>query len=183
VAEPIRLSRIQLLVLMVGVLVTAFLGVVAGSRFVQRERRPDAVALPKTLLEQGELFPDSTFVALDGRRTRLSTLLEGKRSLLVFLSTECGACELLTSRFNQDYPRVGSEFGLVGISFESMSTLVRSQKDMAFPLVCDSLRIFTDRYKIASYPTVIGLDEKKRIAFIDAGYREGRGLGDYLKKL
>ena len=182
-AGHLQLTRTQVLVLMTGVLVTAFLGVIAGSRFVQLERRQDAVKAPKILLEQGEFFPDSTFVALDGRRTNVFSLLEGKRSLLVFLSTECGACELLTSRFNRDYPRVGSGYGLIGISFEPMPTLVRSQKDMAFPLLCDSLGKFTDRYKIVSYPTVIGLDEKKRIAFIDAGYREGRGLGDYLRKL
>lgn len=186
-AEGIQITKKQIVFLLFGVLAMAFLGVMAGSYFVKLRAGNDNGPKPgaNLLLKVGQVFPDHTFMTLDGRRADLYQTLEGKKSLLVFLSTDCHPCGALTDAFNKEYPKIGPDYKLLGISFEPLTKMIqyRDEKKLAFPLYQDTLGKFTGQYKIDSYPTLIGLNEKKEIAFIEFGNRQGKDLKDYLKKL
>ncbi len=136
-------------------------------------------------LKAGETFPACTFMGLDGQPADLYQTLEGKKSLMVFLSTDCHPCGALTDKFNEEYPKAGTEYKLVGISYEPLPKMMqyRDEKKLTFPLYQDTLGKFTAQYGIDSYPTLIGLNEKQQIVFIEFGNKKGEDLGDYLKKL
>jgi peroxiredoxin Q/BCP len=142
-------------------------------------------AKPETLLKVGQTFPDSTFVGLDGRRVGLNEMLEGKKTLLYFLSTDCGPCGILSEKFTEEFPKAGPDYKLIGISFEPTPKLIQYQegKSINFPLYNDSLGKFTGEYKITGFPTLVGLNEKKEIVFVEFGDPKGMDLEDYLKRL
>lgn len=182
--DTIQITKKQVVLLLLGVMLAAFLGITAGTYFVKLEAGHDN-AKPETLLKVGQAFPDSSFVGLDGRRVGLNEMLEGKKTLLYFLSTDCGPCGVLSGKFVEEYPKIGPEYKLIGISFEPMPKLVQYQKDkgLTFPLYNDSLGKFTGEYKITGFPTLVGLNEKKEIVFIEFGDPKKMGLKDYLKRL
>ncbi len=186
-AEPLQITKKQVIFLLLGVLAMAFLGVMAGSYFVKSRAGNDSGPKPGSniLLKVGQVLPNYTFMSLDGQHVDLYQTLEGKKSILIVLSTDCHPCGELANRFNKDYPKIGADCKVVGISFEPMTALIQYQKDknLTFPLCQDTLGKFTGQYRIDSYPTLIGLNEKKEIAFIEFGNREEKGLKDYLKKL
>jgi len=182
--ENFQFSRKQFILLFAGVFAAAFLGITAGTYFVKLEDGHDN-AKPETLLKVGQVFPDSSFVGLDGRRVGLNGMLEGKKALLYFLSTDCNPCEVLSGKFAEEFPKAGPEYKLIGISFEPMPKLIQYQegKNLIFPLYNDSLGKFTGEYKITGFPTLVGLNEKKEIVFVEFGDPKNMGLKDYLKRL
>jgi peroxiredoxin len=140
---------------------------------------------PTILLRKGQLLPDSAMVGLDGRQASLSSVVAGKKSLLVVLSAQCGACELLAARFNEEYARMGPEYRLIGISSDPIPQLSQFRKNgnLAFPLFNDSPGRFIDRYEINTFPATIGLNRDGQIAFIEFGFLAGKDLSHYLKRL
>jgi peroxiredoxin len=183
-AENFKISRKQAILLFAGVFVAAFLGITAGTYFVKLEAWWD-YPTPETLLKVGRIFPDSSFVGLDGQRIGLKEMLEGEKTILYFLSTDCNPCGVLSRKFTEEYQNVGPSHKLIGISFEPMPKLIEYQKarNLTFPLYQDSLGKFTGEYKITSFPTLMGLNEKREIVFIEFGDPKRMGLKDYLKKL
>jgi len=183
--EPIQITKKQIILLLIGVMLAAFLGITAGTYFVKLEASHDHAEKPEILLKVGQVFPNHTFMGLEGQRSDLYQTLEGKKSLLVFLSSDCHPCAALTEKFNEGYSKMGPEYVLLGISFEPLTKMMqyRDEKKVAFPIYQDTLGKFTSQYKINSYPTLIGLNEKKEIAFIEFGNREGKDLKNYLKEL
>ena len=162
----------------------ALLGFLAGSKVAGRAATQDPLR-PAILLRKGQILPDSAMLGLDGRDASLSSIVAGKKSLLVVLTTQCGACELLTSRFNQEYPRIGPEYRLIGISSDPIPVLSQFRKNgnLAFPLFNDSPGRFIDLYGINTFPAMIGLNGDGEIEFIEFGFLAGKDLSHYLKRL
>jgi len=173
-----------LFLLLLGVALVALLGFLAGSKVAGRVARQDPVR-PTILLRKGQTLPDSALVGLDGRDASLSSVVAGKKSLLVVLSAQCGACELLAARFNEEYPRLGPEYRLIGIASDPIPQLAQFRKNgnLAFPLFNDSPGRFIDRYGINTFPAMIGLNRDGEIEFIEFGLQAGKDLSHYLKRL
>ena len=70
-----------------------------------------------------------------------------------------------------------------GISFEKMSNLNDYSEKLRIPfdLYIDSLGKFTGQHKFDTYPTIIGVNEKRKIAFIEFANNPKKTAKDYLK--
>ncbi len=185
--EPIRFTKKTVILLLAGVVVTAFLGVWAGGYFVQlkAERESHAKVGADLLLKKGEVFPDYTFTNLEGQPVELSQKLQNKRTVLLFISTECGPCQVLTEKWSAAYSQVGSEFQVLGISGEPVNVVkeYKAGKNLPFEMLADPEGKFIKQYKIDAFPTLIGLNEKNQIVLIEFGNRQEWSVPDYLKRL
>jgi len=85
--ESFQISKKQVILFLLGVLVAAFLGVTAGSYFLKFKYARAAKPGAKLLLKVGQVFPDWHFVSLDGSSSDLYLRLSGKKSVLIFLTT------------------------------------------------------------------------------------------------
>lgn len=182
-AENIQISKKQVAFVLVGVMLAAFLGIIAGQYVIQWKlgvkglRKPGA----NLLLKVGQVFPEWDFVSLGGqpsdgsagRTTNFSEILKGKKSVILFLTTECSFCSELVNRWAATYPEISSEYQVIGVSYERIDRLKEYQQSqkVPFPLFNDSLGKFTSRYKIDAYPTIIGLNAKREIVFVEFGNR------------
>src|SRR3990172_6501514 len=96
-SKTLQVTRRQAMFLMLGVMVAAFLGVLVGSFIIPKTSNIQRFET-NILLKAGQAFPEAAFVSLDGRDYNLPQLLQGKKSILIFLTTDCPHCELLISR-------------------------------------------------------------------------------------
>ena len=183
--ENIQLNKKTLVILFLGVLLTAFLGVMAGSYFMQMRAEKPHKAGEKLKLKVGQIFPDYNFNSLAGERNQLYQLLDGKKAVLLFISTDCGACGPETQKWSVSYPQTSSQYAVLGIASEIPGAIKEYQTshNLSFPLFYDSLGKFTDEYKIDAYPTLIGLNEKKEIVFIEFGHKKDKTVEDFLNRL
>lgn len=183
--ENIRVSKKTVAYLLVGVLAAAFLGIVAGSYFA-KARITEALRPGKNLLlKVGQPFPVYKFAALSTEQADLYQSLEGKKSVVIFLTTDCDYCVKVMARWDSVYRNVSHKYQVVGISYEPLEKLKDYQKEiqLTFPLYNDLQEKFTGKYKIDTYPTILGINEKREIVFIDFGNRPKKPVKDYLKLL
>lgn len=73
----------------------------------------------------------------------------------------------------------------MGVSFEKLDKLqeFKAIKNIPFPLYNDQDGKFTKKYQVDDYPTMIGLNKDRKIAFIEFGNRPTKNLEDFLKLL
>lgn len=183
--ETIQLAKKQVIFLFIGVMAAAFLGVIAGSYFLRLKTVRAAKPGAGLLLKVGQVFPDYEFVGLDGKAYDLYQNLRGKKSVLIFLTTDCGHCIQVAERWDSAYSRISLDYKVVGISFEPLEKLREFQtaKNVSFPLYNDPQGKFTGKYKFDGYPTLIGLNQKKEIAFIELWNLPKKKVEEYLRLL
>jgi len=181
-----RLTKKTIFLLMGGVLVAAFLGVSAGSYFIQWNsgRKRDAQVKDRILLKVGQTFPRGNFVDVEGK-SYLERDLGGKKTILIFFTTECHHCETALQKWADFYPNRNSEYEVVAISYEPVDKLrsYKTEKNLSFPVFNDSVGKFTGTYKIEAYPTIIGINEHREIAFIEIGNNLQKSVEDYVRGL
>ncbi len=180
-----RISKKQIVFLLLGISTAAFLGIVAGSYVVQQKTARASKLGANLLLKVGQIFPHYRFVGADARFPDFDPSVDGKKSVLFFLTTDCGFCNEAIGRWANAYSKFKSKYQVVGISYEKMDVLKEYQvkKKVPFPLFNDSLGKFTAEYKIDAYPTLIGINEKREIVFIEFGNRPKKAIEDYLRSL
>lgn len=183
-AENIQLNKKTIIFLLSGVMLTAFLGVVAGSYFLKMQNQPPKLGA-NLKLKVGQVFPDYAFNSLDGKPNSLYQLIDGNKAVLMFISTKCGPCGPVTEQWSAAYPKLNSKYKVLGISSEITQALKEYQtsNNLTFSLYNDSLGKFKDQYQINSTPTLFGLNEKKEIVFIEFGYKKDKTVEDFLKRL
>ncbi len=183
-AENIQLNKKTIIFLLSGVMLTAFLGVVAGSYFLKMQNQPPQPGA-NLKLKVGQTFPNYSFNTLNGKVTPIYQLIDGKKAVVLLISTHCGNCEPVTQEWSAFYPQGSSQYAVLGISSEISSAIKEYQttKNLTFPLYYDSLGKFINEYKVDAYPTMIGLNENKKIVFIEFGYHKDKKVEDFLHRL
>ena len=183
----LQLTKRTLLFLMGGVLVAAFLGIFAGTSFTEWNsvRKRDAKLKGHMLLRTGQPFPSGSFLDMEGMPYNLGKALEGKTTFLIFFTTECPHCTDALQKWVEYYPKRNSEYEVAAISYEPVDKLRRykEEKNLGIPILNDSIGKFTGDYKIEVYPTIIGVDERREIAFIEIGNNPKKSVEDYLRGL
>ncbi len=181
--DNIRISKKQMAILFSGVLVAAFLGITAGSYLVQQKPAKASKLGTNFMLKSGQNFPEFKFSDLDGGMFDLGPKLQGKKSILILLTADCPHCVQVVKRWDSAYASIGPEYQVMGISYEKIERLkeFRDANKIPFPLYNDAMGKFTGKYKVDAYPTIIGVGENKRIAFVEFGNRPKKTVGDYLK--
>ena len=118
--------------------------------------------------------PSSFFI--EDIQTKNKTSLEslrGKKVLLYFFATWCGACRLQTPLINKIAHKMKDEksFFLMAISDEDSSILQNyaQEKELNYSLFRDITGKAHDAFQIDSYPTVVLLNPNGTIKDIDYG--------------
>lgn len=180
----IQISKKQIIFALAGVAVAACLGVFVGSYIVQVRAENKAKPGSGLLLKTGQLFPQHRFVEVGDNQPALFESLRGKKSILLFLTTDCGYCAHAVAKWATAYPNISSQYQVYGIFYEKMPELKYYQgtRNLPFFIYNDSLGRFTSKYKIDVYPTTVGVNEEGKIAFISFGDGPVKSVEDYLKK-
>jgi peroxiredoxin len=139
----------------------------------------------KMLLKAGQAFPRGSFIDMEGKSFDLEGALKGKKAFLIFFTTECPHCTDALQKWVEYYPKRGAEYEVAAISYEPVEKLRRykEERKLSIPVFNDSIGKFTGAYKIEVYPTIIGVNERREIAFVEIGNNPKKSVTDYLRWL
>ena len=178
---------------------TAFLGAVAtaasmsaadvagalGAAFAIDE--PHRLAVIGTRIDSGSTLasgvaPDVELLGLDGDRHRLFDQSDGK-TLLVTFSSWCGCRYDLPGWKALNDELAGERFDVVAVAIdESAADVEPWASEIDFPVLVDVDRTFADAYGLTNVPTIIWLDEERRVVrqpsieFSDDAFTEIHGV-------
>lgn len=167
------------------VMFAAFFGVAAGGYVIRLNIMSGTKPESSVLIKKGQSFPDHILGGLDGKEQSFLDLIRGKKTIAIFITTECPHCELLINKSDSVYQQLSRELQLLAISFETVEKLrsYRALKNMMIPLYNDKNGRFTGKYKIDGFPTLVGIDQNGRIRFVEVGNRPDKSIQDYFALL
>ncbi len=109
------------------------------------------------------IAPDLALMGLDGRPHTLFEQSAGK-TLVVAFSSWCGCRYDLPGWQSLRNELAGQSFDVVGVAIdESTEDVAPWATDIDFPVLVDTDRTFADAYGLTNVPTVIWLDENRRV--------------------
>ncbi|HXF48799.1 MAG TPA: redoxin domain-containing protein [Verrucomicrobiae bacterium] len=184
-SENLRISKKTIAFMLVGVLIAAFLGIVAGSYFFKVRSAEALKSDPVLRLRIGQYFPEFRFTGLVSGQPDLYQSLAGRKSVVIFLTTDCEDCVQAVSRWDSMYPSISHEYQVFGVSYETIDRMnaYRAGKGIKFPLYNDPNGKFTAEHHVEHFPTIVGINEKREIVFIGFSTRSEESVGNYLKLL
>ena len=116
----------------------------------------------ESTLESG-VAPDVELTGLDGERHRLFEEGHGK-TLVVAFSSWCGCRYDLPGWKQLKDELADHDFGVVAVAIdESTADVAPWATDIDYPVLVDTDRTFADSYGLVNVPTVIWLDEERRV--------------------
>lgn len=137
---------------------------------------PDAkeFTIPQGETLEGQMAPDFSLRALDGKEYSLSAL-KGKLVLIDFWATWCPPCkeELpIIEKLHQNYQAKG--LVVLGISDEDRATVEPFIKEnkITFPILMDSGGKVSQMYKVTAIPRVILIDKEGKVVKDITGYQK-----------
>jgi peroxiredoxin len=127
-----------------------------------------AVAETPHSLEPRMPFPDVGLVTLDGEKTSTRALLDHHDSLVIFIRIGCESCEEVMAIWKNLMDTVPPEMNIIAVTWDEPKIAADYVKKTGFPfpLYCDERGIFDHGYKMGVYPSMIGVPEDGRIAYI-----------------
>jgi peroxiredoxin len=180
------------LLLAAAVAAMAFLGVIAGNWYLERQRHREVSGkierLPggtATGLRKGDAFPDLPLVDLEGQPTTTAAVAGGTPSVVIFVSIHCETCTeavLAWSAGAREVPPGANVFAIADNEREYVRVYAE-KTDFPFPLYCDEAGRFGDEFDVTVYPTAVGVDETGRIAFVRHGFEHGYTLARAIEDL
>jgi peroxiredoxin len=186
------LSKTQWLIAALVVLVVAFIGSVAGSRFaVWRQGKAHREKLEKLYsnnpgkLAIGEAFPNVSLMNIDGERVDSGKSVEGHKTLVFFLATTCDMCSDLIEAYRRESERFPADLQSFAVcpDLPAEAQAYAGEHDLPFPLYCDTARSFQFEHGIIAFPTLMALDSRGVIRYMNFGMMEDYDFGDILEKL
>jgi len=181
-----EISRMFVIFFILGVAFSAFLGILAGN-YVSSRKLGRGTAGPSSSIgfKTGDTFPNFKLKSLVEEEIDLHDLINGKKAFLLFLATASPNCEEEITKWQRAVNFLPENYILIGISPEPIADLknYQTQKGLRFTLLNDPQAAFVSKYQINYYPTLIGVDQNKKIIFIQSEYFTGTNPQDFLKKL
>lgn len=119
----------------------------------------------------GDKAPDFTLSTLDGGQVRLADL-KGSPVVLVFWTTECGACIYQMPFLEEAHDELGNDVEFVNINIGEGSYQVQAVIDyygFSLPVALDSDEMVSTDYNIIYTPTNIVIDKHGVINYIRKG--------------
>jgi peroxiredoxin len=119
-------------------------------------------------LETRMAFPAVTVLTLDGKETNTRELLRAKDSLVIFIEIGCGACEDVMAVWKELADTVPPGFNVFAVAQDEPGYVAdyAKQTGFPFPLYCDEAGVFDSRYHVGVFPTMVGVPDDGRIAYI-----------------
>jgi peroxiredoxin len=120
-----------------------------------------------TSLQAGGLFPAVTLLTLEGEPVSTTELIGEGSAVVMFVSLGCETCEALMGVWNRDRARIPPDFSVFAITEEepAFAKAFAEKNQFPFPLYCDDRGIFATEYKVAIFPSSVGVSGGK-VAFI-----------------
>ncbi|MGX9521112.1 TlpA family protein disulfide reductase [Vibrio mediterranei] len=120
----------------------------------------------------GAESPD--IVALDSRDTELSIHdYKGKKVVLEFWSSTCGACIAMMKKWQDIYQRRSDEVAIIAINIDQYDVdldAFRHKYQFTFPIGKDQLGISKERFSIGVTPTTYLINQKGTLVDMHIGY-------------
>ncbi len=181
-----KVSKKFLVLFIIGIGLTAFLGILAGNYLSSRKTQPAEInpSVNQIAFEPGDRLPNAKLKNLAGEEINLHNLISNKKSILLFLTIGNSMCEEELSKWMKFLPKLSSNYTILGIFPEPLNQLQSYQieKNINFTILNDPLAVFVSKNKITSFPTVIGVNRKQKVVFIHTEYFTGTTPQDFLKK-
>lgn len=159
-----------------GILIVAFIGVMAGNKFLSwrestnlEQRLEKAEAGQASALRAGQRLPAVDIVGTDGMSTNVLAFTRDGDLILMFVSITCEPCTESVRSFGtaakQDQVRI---IGICEDEVEYAKVYV-DKNAIPFAVYTDVNSVFFEEHGISVFPTVIGVRRGGDIAFIKHG--------------
>ncbi len=158
-------------------------GIYVGFALVDKSPMETGVSRPATTgdnevqpwleFNDGDLFPLDDYFELDGSVAGFEQLLQGKKTVLIFTSFGCEPCSNLLKTWARDVaPKLTADVQVVvcatrdadGVPDEYRPLLEKAK------LIYYDERYYRDKYHLAFFPTVIGVDASGFVQHIQFGF-------------
>lgn len=182
-----KMSVKEMVLYGLGFIVVAFVGVLAGNWYVQwrQGQQPEQsleawLADNTTAMQAGDSFAAVELSDLEGNMVNTGELVQGHKTLVLFLSSGCHSCSEAVEHWKKDLGKLPTDLRVFGISPGGILEVqgYRDKLDIPFPLYSDSGYMFMQQYDVVAFPTIFGLDAEGKVAFALHGYREDFSLMD-----
>lgn len=187
-ADNQKLSVKSMILYGLAIIVVAFIGVVAGNWFV-KWRHNDQIEMTtenwelnnRSALNRGDLFPDELLINMDGDSVNASSVIGGRKNLILFVATGCEACGMAIESWKKEVEDLPADLLVWGIGVGGLDELraYKEQTGFPFPIYCDLELMYAQQYDLGTFPSVIGLDADGKVALIMQGYSQKYDLKDY----
>lgn len=122
----------------------------------------------------GSTAPDVAVEDLDGNALQLSTLIDGKTTLIEFWATWCEQCEALQPQMDQVQAQFGDDVNVVAVAVAVAQSQRRVRRhleghDPGYPFVWDANGEAVRAYEAPTTAVVVILDENGTVAYSGVG--------------
>ncbi len=174
----------------IAIIVVAFIGVVLGNWFVEWRRGSQVTPLPElenwqaqnnSSLRFGDAFPNEELLDLDSNSVTIDSLIAGKKVLVFMISPGCGPCGQAMKKWGAEVDELPEDVLLMAIAIGDVVEMraYRDKIGIPFPIYCDLFMLYTQQYDLTTFPSIIGLDDEGKVAFVWHGYSQRYSLMDY----
>lgn len=128
-------------------------------------------------------FPSVFLKDLSNKVVPADQLLEGKNTVILFISPTCQPCSDEIERWKPYLPSLQPPFQVIGISPEPPAELVLYVKEhqINFPLYSDPAGTLVEYFSLSTYPTLVGVTTQRIVKFIRPGYASDLTPTHYLR--
>ncbi|MDH3937070.1 MAG: peroxiredoxin family protein, partial [candidate division Zixibacteria bacterium] len=158
-----------------GIIAAAFVGLVAGNEYVGWRLGSAAVkgsgpGNPHEvgLLKAGEMFPDVELFDLEGNRVSTHQFIGKKSTVVMFMIVDCAPCTQAIDQWKTYTDTLSADLQLVGICVAEVkqARAYSEESDIPFALYCDTDLSFHSNYEISRFPSLVGLSANGDIEFM-----------------
>ena len=165
VFAPFKIVLLVVLVFVVGIA-----GVLSGNLirglFLDNESGSSIMRAPRSLLKEGQVFPDVAVLNEDMAASNTHELLGDDGAVVLFLDLECPPCTDMSLKWQQalDDGAVAN-LKVIGVTNHSLEIVGRYKKDhgLRFPVVADTSHTFWRDYEVNRFPLEVVIDASRRI--------------------
>lgn len=128
-------------------------------------------------------FPPTLLKDLINKITPSEQILNGKNTVIIFISTTCDPCSEEIERWKPLLPNLKPPFQVIGISSESIEelSLYSKARKVFLPLYTDPSGSLIDYFSISTYPTIVGVTKDQIVKFIHPGQAGSLPPAQYLQ--
>lgn len=118
-------------------------------------------------------FPSVLLKDLNDKIVAGDRILEGKKTVVLFISPTCEPCSEEVEKWKPYLPNVKPPFQVIGISPDPVGELALYAKEhqINFPVYSDPSGKLVEHFSLSTYPTVVGVTADRIVKFIQPGYR------------
>jgi peroxiredoxin len=187
-----NMSKTQWLIAALAVLAVAFVGSVAGNWFAgwrqskaQQEKLEELYSKSPANVLIGKAFPGVELIDLDSEIVDIEGQIEGHKTLVFFLAPACDMCTDLINAYRRESEGFPSDLQAFAVcpDLPQVAQVYASEHDLPFPLYCDTTQRFQSGHGVVAFPTLMALDSRGIVRYMNFGMMEDYDFGDVLNRL